>query len=156
MDIFFADPNEVPLPRDEVRIRELTADPWPDGRRVRVYLEVDPFQARPNADLVILDSRGRQVAHANIIESIDRKIEVTLHLRGDTESGISRSNPYTVHAQLYYSDIEVDDEANASGALESTPPQAPPADPTGEPAEVDPLERQVVDQAQTSFEIPEG
>lgn len=81
MDIFFQDPNEIPLPPQEVRIRDLTAEPWPDGRRVRVYLEVDPFQRRPSADMTITGQDGQEVAHAAIIESMTRKIEVTLHLR---------------------------------------------------------------------------
>ena len=42
MDIFFQDPTDIPLPPEEVRIRELTAEPWPDGRRVRVYVELTP------------------------------------------------------------------------------------------------------------------
>jgi hypothetical protein len=63
MDIFFADPSEVPLPPNEVRIRELNVEPWPDGNRLRVYLEVDPFQKRPNADLTFwMDGRALQRA----------------------------------------------------------------------------------------------
>ena len=129
MDIFFADPTEIPLPPDEVRIRELRADPWGDGRRVRVYLELDPFQVRPNADLVIRDEQGQEIAHANIIESMDRKIEATMHLRGELKSA-----SYTLDVTLYYA------------AIDETPDTG-----TG----FEPIERQVVDQAQTSFELPD-
>ncbi len=155
MDIFFADPTEVPLPPDEVRIRVLNAEPWPDGRRVRVYLEVDPFQVRLNADLVIVDDHGREVAHANIIESLERKIEVTLHLRPVLGSGAAgneapQSARYTVHAQLYYVDIDegiADDEVfyDASAGGLDLPSDALP--------DVDPLERRAIDQAQATFEI---
>ena len=58
MDIFFRDPSEIPLPPDEVRIRVLHADPYPDGQRVRIHLEVDPFQRRPNADVRITNAPG--------------------------------------------------------------------------------------------------
>ena len=60
MDIFFQDPTEVPLPPNEVRIRALRAETYPDGQRVRVYLEVDPSQQRPSADLAIRDSLLQQ------------------------------------------------------------------------------------------------
>ena len=66
MDIFFQDPSEIPLPPEEVRIREVRAEPWPDGQRVRVYLEVDPFQQRPNADVKITDAAGEEEAQASI------------------------------------------------------------------------------------------
>ena len=81
MDIFFQDPTEVPLPPDEVRIRELRAQAYPDGRRVRVYLEVDPSQRRPSADLAIRDSSGTEVTNTSIVESMYRKMEITMHLR---------------------------------------------------------------------------
>jgi hypothetical protein len=130
MDIFFADPTEVPLPPDEVRIRELHAEPWPDGRRVRVYLEIDPFQKRPNADLVIRDEQGDERAHTHIIESMDRKIEATLHLRGALNN-----TRFSVHATLYYATIN--ETSGASPGFE-------------------PIARNVIDQAQASFELPDG
>jgi hypothetical protein len=130
MDIFFADPTEIPLPPDEVRIRELKAEPWPDGRRVRVTLELDPFQVRPNADLVIRDEHGEEIAHANIIESMDRMIEATLHLRGDLSS-----QSYRLDATLYYANIDETPEAGST---------------------IEPIERQIVDQAHTSFELPKA
>ena len=50
MDMFFADPNDPPLPPEEVRLRELRAEPWPDVLRVKVFLELTPFQKRPSAE----------------------------------------------------------------------------------------------------------
>lgn len=81
MDIFFQDPTEIPLPPDEVRIRALRAETYPDGQRVRVYLEVDPSQQRPSADLVIRDTAGNEITNTSIVESMYRKMELTMHLR---------------------------------------------------------------------------
>jgi hypothetical protein len=97
MDFFFQDPNEIRLPPEEVRIRELQAHPWPDGARVRVYLEVDPFQKRPSTDLVISAANGDAVANASIIESMARKIELNMHLRG---AGIA--GPFSLTVVLFY------------------------------------------------------
>lgn len=105
MDIFFSDPTEIPLPPDEVRIRELKADPYQDGRRVRVYLEVDPFQRRPSAEITVTDSEGIELAGADIIETMSRKMEITLHVRGDY------SGELTLAALLFYAKIEAPSES---------------------------------------------
>ncbi len=128
MDIFFADSDDVPLPPEEVRIREFKADPWPDGRRIKVYLEVTPFQKRPSGEVFITDQSGKPVASANIIETIDPKMEVNLHLRSAETSG-----NFTASVVLFYlTDIEEDQE---------------------EGAPIGPPERMIVDEAQTTFEI---
>ena len=101
MDIFFADPNEVPLPPDEVRIQSLKAEPWQDGQRVRVSLDVDPFQKRPSAEIEIKNSQGRTIAAVSVIESMDRKMEFNLHLREKESHGT-----YRLSAVLYYSESE--------------------------------------------------
>jgi hypothetical protein len=99
MDIFFQDPSEIPLPPAEVRIRQLRADPWPDGKRVRIYMELDPFQQRPNADITIENSAGDDVAQVSIIESMTRKIELTMHLHGPMLDG-----KFKIIANLYYTE----------------------------------------------------
>ena len=113
MDIFFTDPTEIPLPPDEIRIRSLRAEPWPDGMRVRVYFEVDPFQKRPSAEIRILDEADTEVASLNVIETMDRKMEFTMHLR--------RSDPrgrFQVDAILFYAE-PVETEVKTESGTES-------------------------------------
>ncbi len=98
MDIFFQDPSEIPLPPEEVRIRVLQADPYPDGQRIRIHLEVDPFQRRPNADVRITNALGDELANTSIIESMVRKMEFTMHLRPPNPTG-----PCKVGVTLFYS-----------------------------------------------------
>ncbi len=97
MDIFFQDPTDIPLPPEEVRIRELTAEPWPDGRRVRVYIELTPFQTRPNGEINITNKDEEEVASVSFIETIDPKMQFTLHLRTPETQG-----EYTVNALIFY------------------------------------------------------
>lgn len=140
MDIFFQDPTEVPLPPEEVRIREFRAEAWPDSRRVRVYLEVDPFQKRPNADILITDKQDRKLASASIIESMDRKMEITMHLRGEVTPGEHR-----VKAVLFYTQaVEEEDAPQDQTDMANEEQQEPP-----EP------KIQVVDRAETQFLIEE-
>jgi hypothetical protein len=134
MDIFFQDPSEIPLPPEEVRILEMRANPYPDGQRVRIYLEVTPFQKRPNAEIAILDPRGEEVAQVSVIESMSRKMEFTMHLR-KPELG----STYTLAARLFY-----------------TAPLPPPPGPE-EPAPRQPIqlpEPTFVDDRRVTFELP--
>lgn len=111
MDIFFQDPSAIPLPPEEVKIVELRAEPWPDKRRVKVILEITPFQKRPNGEIILLDAQGNQLSSVNIIESIEARMEITLHVRG-----IEPDGDFTVSALIYYleepinngEDVEVD------------------------------------------------
>jgi hypothetical protein len=105
MDIFFTDPSAVPLPPEDVRIHEFTAEPWSDGRRIKVYLEVTPFQKRPSGEVLITDIGGKPVAAANIIETIDPKMEINLHLRAENTSG-----EYQASVVLFYLQEIPDDE----------------------------------------------
>jgi len=95
---------------------------------VRVYLEVDPFQKRPNADLTISDNEGREVASTSIIESIDRNIEIRMHVPGAV-----REVEYSLKAILFYAEFE--SESNSETVIK-------------------PFERRVVDTAETLFTIP--
>jgi hypothetical protein len=135
MDIFFQDPNEVPLPPEEVRIRELRVQPWPDGQRVKIYLEVDPFQKKPNAEIIITNTAGQEVASASIIESMVRKMELTMHLREGKPGG-----QYKLRATLFYTQAEEQESENAQGETEAPPRQV----------------ISVVDQAETHFEVENG
>ena len=112
MEIFFQDPSEIPLPPDEVRIRTLKADPSPDFSRLRVYLEVDPFQVKPNLELVVTNPDGNEISTASVIESITRKIELTMHLRGNKPDG-----EYTLNAILYFRETSGDGD-NINDLLE--------------------------------------
>lgn len=98
MDAFFDDPDHPRLPPDQVRIIELKAEPLPDGRRVRIFLELTPFLNRPDEEISIFDRLGEEVAYVNIIETMLSKIVLTLHLRGGQTCGI-----FKVIAKIFYS-----------------------------------------------------
>lgn len=136
MDIFFQDPSEVPLPPDEVRIRELRAEPWPDGSRVHVYLEVDPFQKRPSAELSIRDVQGRELTSTSILETMVRKMELNVHIRPGPPPG-----DYILHATLFYS-IPKEGEEQPAGP--------------NEPLELPERETVVIDEREAAFTIGEG
>ncbi len=100
-DIFFTDSSEVPLPPEEVRILELSAVPRPDGQRIIVAIEITPFQVKPNVELKILDAEGHERATLSVVEAIDRKMDFTMHLRTQNNSG-----DYQLFGRVFYADIE--------------------------------------------------
>ena len=99
MDLFFQDPSVIPLPPDEVRIREMSVKPYTDGKRVRVRVELDPFQKRPSLEITILNARAEPVAQARVIETMAHTLEMTMHLREEQPGG-----EFTIHCLLYYQD----------------------------------------------------
>jgi hypothetical protein len=129
MEIFFQNPDEIPLPPAEVRIRELKAEPWSGGKLIHINLEVDPSQKPPNADLFITTLDGEVLASASIIESMSRKMELTMHLpSGAVEKELK------LEARLYFAEIIDEPDLNQ---------------------ETKPVQRQVVDQAILKFQIPD-
>ena len=128
MDIHFTDLSEVPLPPDEVRIRDLQVEPYPDGKRLRLSLELTPFQKPPSGEVFITDLLGNRVATASIIEAIDAKMQLTLHLRVPDAQGA-----FIARAIIFYSaDI---DEITEDDQIVAMP------------------EKKIVDEMEVQFEI---
>ncbi len=104
--------DEIPLPPEEIRFTSVRLSPYPDRTRVRLDLQVTPFLKRPNIDILILDSAGEEAASARVIESLDRNLKLTLHLRPTGSAG-----PYTARLALLYPDKDPVDRAEVTFAL---------------------------------------
>lgn len=114
MDITFRSSSEVPLPPEEMRFRSVKVQPYPDGRRVQVSLEITPFQVRPNIDISLLDSAGEVAASAHIVEASEPRMSLTLHIRQGPASG-----RFTGQFTLGYSGQEPVDQASSGFELGS-------------------------------------
>lgn len=117
MTISFFEPGDVPQAPDKVKIEHLQATPYPDGWRVKMELNVTPFQQRPNLEIglfkVLDDDSQKAVANFSIVETMHPRMEFTLHIRGvDRPDG-----SYKLRAMLYYRD-EVDVEAGNPGEIQ--------------------------------------
>lgn len=98
MEIPLFPSNQVPHPKDKVRIEALEIQPYPDRFRVRIHLKVTPFQERPNLLLVAHDANDRIVSELSVIETMHYDMEFTMHLRGVSEP----SGVYTLTTDLFY------------------------------------------------------
>ena len=101
MDIFFENPNDVPVPPEKMEIRELKASPYDDGKRVAIEFEITPFQQRPNIDIFVLNQENQPVASFSIVEAIENKMTFTLHLREPEPQG-----DYQINMQLFYTELD--------------------------------------------------
>ena len=98
MDFFFPEDNLQRMTPEETQITSLSAEPYPDGYRLRVNIEITPFQKRPFIEVTLNDSDGEEVASSSIVEPLTWKLEFTMHIRGELK------NPYTLEAKLFYPD----------------------------------------------------
>jgi hypothetical protein len=133
-DLFFSNIDEAPVPPAEVRIRELSATPRPDRARIDVSFALTPFQRRPNLELLIADSAGREAAALSVVEAIDPQMDFTMHLRQADTAG-----HYTLEMLVFYADVEA--QAAANGGQPSA-------------GEILSKARQVVDRRMIEFDVP--
>ncbi len=97
-NIDFFKPSEAPQPRDKIKIERLEAKPYPDGWRVKILLNVTPFQERPSLEIQVRSADGRTVSELSVIETMIQHMEFTVHIRGVA----SPVGEYVARAALYY------------------------------------------------------
>ena len=98
MDFFLPEDHLQRATPEETRITSLTAEPYPDGYRLLVNIEMTPFQQRPHLEVVLNDANDDEIASTTIVEPMGWKLEFTMHIRGEL------MNPYTLEAKLFYPD----------------------------------------------------
>ena len=98
MDFFLPEDHLQRMTPEETQITALSAEPYPDGSRLHVNIEMTPFQKRPHLEILLLDARNEEVASSSIVEPMGWKLEFTMHIRGEL------NNPYTLQASLFYPD----------------------------------------------------
>jgi hypothetical protein len=98
MDFFFPEDSLNRMTPEETKILNVSAEPYPDGYRLRVNIEITPFQKRPHVEAVLTDADGVEIASTSVIEPMSWKLEFTMHIRGEL------NNPYTLEAKLFYPD----------------------------------------------------
>ena len=121
MEFFFPEDNLTRATPEETKITSLAAQPYPDGRRLHVAIEMTPFQKRPHLEVLLSDSNGDEVASASIVEPMTWKIEFTMHLRGELH------NPYNLEAKLFYPDGPTDEPRKISFDVNPHPADDEPA-----------------------------
>ena len=98
MEFFLSEDDLQRATPEETQITLLAAEPYPDGERVHVNIEMTPFQIRPFLEVSLTDANDAEVASASIVEPMSWKLELTMHLRG------AKAGPFKLAATLFYPD----------------------------------------------------
>ena len=99
MEFFFPEDNLQRTSPEETRIISMTAEPYEDGRRVRVNIEMSAFEQRPHLEFTLTDTEEKEISTASFVEPMQWKLEFTMHLRTQPADG-----PLDLRARLYYPD----------------------------------------------------
>ncbi|MGQ0601929.1 MAG: hypothetical protein ACT4QE_09570 [Anaerolineales bacterium] len=106
---FYENPEDIPVsvPRAEMRFENVSVQPYPDGRRVKLVFTFPPFLERPSVEAWVTNADGITVATTMLIEAMEQDFDFTLHLRGPEPHG-----EHTLHLTLFYlhSDDRPDDK----------------------------------------------
>jgi hypothetical protein len=99
MEFFFPDDNLERTSPEETEILSLNTEPYEDGQRVRVNIEMSPFEKRPHLEVILTDSRGQVLSTASFVEPMAWKLEFTMHIRTKPAVG-----ELTLETRLFYPD----------------------------------------------------
>ena len=100
LEFFFPEDNLTRAVPAETHITSLRSEPYEDRLRLRVNIEVTPFQTRPHIDVTLYDADGEEVSAASLVEPLSWKLEFTMHVRGRQDP----AGAYRLEARLYYPD----------------------------------------------------
>ena len=117
MDFFLPEDQLQRMTPEETRITSLSAQPYPDGYRLHVHIEMTPFQKRPHLEVVLRDAANVDVASSSIVEPLSWKLEFTMHIRGEL------NNPYTLEAKLFYPDGPTTEPQTFTFEVKPPPPE---------------------------------
>ena len=99
MEFFFPEDHLERTSPEETKIISLSAEPYEDGRRVRVNIEMSFFEKRPHLEVTLTDSEEQEISSASFVEPMNFKLEFTMHLRTGPADG-----PLDLTARLFYLD----------------------------------------------------
>jgi hypothetical protein len=100
IDLFLSDSANL-VPRDRVRIENMTATPAGQGR-VKIEIALTPFRERPNLEILLRDATGRLVSQASAVAIMHFRVAFFLHLRNPGR----QDGEYVAQGHLYYDDAQ--------------------------------------------------
>lgn len=100
MFIQIEDPSDLPRPPEEVSVRAIQVDPYPDGQRLRVTIDLTPFLEAPDLVVRVLDANETELAEVSIIGAHQPTLGLTVHLKKQTQQ-----YPYSLDASVRYEEL---------------------------------------------------
>ncbi len=110
--MFSGSPKTSPA-QDDIKILSFDAEPYPDGRRVKVKLLLSSFLQGPNALINLSNEENQELTTVNIVNIFSPENEITLHIPGNNK----QPGSYSVNVEVFYveeEEIEQDGEQRLS------------------------------------------
>jgi len=76
-------PDQILPESQETDILEITAEPYPDKRRIKVLFRLTSFSSAPNAEISLVNSENEPLVSASLVNIVNTETEITLHLPAD-------------------------------------------------------------------------
>jgi len=109
----FSNPSTSSTNEDQIKIKAFIAEPYPDGRRVKIKLLLSSFQRGPDAEIKISDQDNLQLASVNIVSIFSQENEITLHIPGNH----NKPGSYNASVEVFYIE-EKEIEQEGGGQLD--------------------------------------
>lgn len=73
-------PDQILPENQETDILDITAEPYPDKRRIKVMFRLSSFSSTPNCTITLENKQNELLVTADIVNIFDLENEITLHL----------------------------------------------------------------------------
>ena len=110
-------PDQI-LPEDQqTDILEITAEPYPDQRRIKVLFRLSSFATAQNASVTLVNEDNQLLVSANLVSIFNPENEITLHLPENK----NQPGEYSVTLELFtLAEEETDSENGPEIKLKQT------------------------------------
>ncbi len=135
MDLESTEGPAAAQPPGDVRFVAVTAEPYPDRRRIKLSYEVSPFLQRPSVEIRLLAPDGAELGSITVVDVVGARFSLTAHLRGKESlelrqgahlrGDVPGATPVRVVSILGYDDLPEVDRRELMVLLPEADPAAP-------------------------------
>ncbi len=93
----FIQSDQILPDNQDIDILELTAEPYPDKRRIKVLFRLSSFNSPPNISVTLSNEAGDNLTAAKMVNIFNPENEITLHI----PASMNQPGEYTVTMVLF-------------------------------------------------------
>lgn len=93
----YIQPDQILPENQEAEILDITAEPYPDKRRIKILFRLSSFSSAPNISITLTNEDKETLVTANMVNIFSLENEITLHLPANK----NQPGDYTVTLELF-------------------------------------------------------
>jgi len=110
-------PDQILPENQDTDILEITTEPYPDKRRIKILFRLSSFASAPNVSIKLTNEDNEILVTANMVNIFNPENEITLHLPANK----NQPGKYTVTLELFsLTEEETDAEDGPKVKLKQT------------------------------------